>query len=186
MRGWILAIVLAAAAAVPPPRRRSSSPACFRTTGRSACSSPLRTAADEHPLLAVAGHRLRPGVVARRRVDRLHVGARRLRRSLSREAGRHRSRAADRQSRLRRSGGVLAGRQAARVRHARARGGTANLWTLDLATQRAEAADLGRRRRLSAVVVARRPVDRVLVRPRQHDAVRARPLGAPAARRPLS
>ena len=42
--------------------------------------------------------------------------------------------------------------------------GTADLWTLDVATQARESADVRARRRFPSVLVAGRPVDRVLVR----------------------
>ena len=166
-------------------RRRSSSPASFPSPGQIGLFIAAADGSDERPLLDRARRRLRPGVVAGRRVDRLHLGARRLGRSVPRQAGRHRPRAADRRSRrttIRRRSLPTASSWSSSARAAAA---SAHLWTMDLQTRRAKALTSGRRRRLPAVVVARRPVDRVLVRSRQHDAVRARPLGAPAARRSL-
>ena len=151
-----------------PRRSTSSSRGCFRRRDSSSWRSRTPTGAASVRCCRTPDMDYDAGVVARRPVDRLHVGARRVGRSLSRQTGRQRARAADRRSGVRRSGGVLSGRQAAGVRDdaRRRHGGPVDDGSADAAR---EAADIGRRRRLPAVVVAGRPMDRVLVRSRQRD-----------------
>ena len=123
-------------------------------------------------------------MVARWRVDRLHLRSRRLRRPLPREARRHGPRTAHRRPRVRRSSRVFPRRHAARLRldAQRRQGKSVDDGSAD-ATR--EGTDLGPRRRFPALMVTGRPVDRVLVRPRQHAPVRQGTLGAPADRRHL-
>ena len=124
MRTTLLAALSSVALAQAPQTHQIVMTRVFPQPGQIGLFIAAADGSDERPLVTPAEHRLRPGVGAGRLGHRLHVRAQRLRRSVSRQARRHRPRASHRQPGVRRSGGVLARRQAAGLRqHARRRHG---------------------------------------------------------------